>query len=367
MSIPRPKILTAFTTAALTLRTYITDSVKYDTTMDVSIAAGTYFVAWDAQSDDFLLVLANALTSAMLGSGIGGYDDAGPDDRLFFEINSIGNVVMRWRSGTKDDIRVAWTEQDGATVGGILGFDTSADLDFDSGTYRNVGDYKHAYGWYAEEDGQLRQDLVEDADVANALQSRAISGQVKTQYLDSVFENMLGLNYLDRDLTFSNGVSYTSAAVYPYERNKGLECWWREARTGVRFRVYRDNTIDFTKAQVRGSMTAGTDTDTIEDTGKSWDTDPQEHAGKLVIAKDTSADPDELYRYYVDSNTATLLELPNDWNSYDINTDTSDYAIFDQPYRTYVADINKMNRFSPTELPNIDRYAIDIPVLKYTA
>ena len=138
MSIPRPKILSVVTvpTDGWTLR------IKYSTvaagqfgeTVDATIPAGDYFVAWDCQSDDFMWKLANVCNVALHNAALA--DWVGRSQGMAMWIDSDHKVHIGFAgswfadfANAHRDVRIAWTEEDGASIGAVLGFDTSADLD----------------------------------------------------------------------------------------------------------------------------------------------------------------------------------------------------------------------------------------------
>jgi hypothetical protein len=357
----RPKILTRFTlSSALTLKLYIDNAGSFDQSVSVTVPAGSYYNAWDGQSDDFLYVLADAIYDALVASGNPIYEDPSASGKLFFELTSANKVKISVGI-IEADVRIAWTEDDGAAVAAILGFNSAANLDLTTANgWTATGTWQHAYGWYADEDGQMPSLKYVDDESANALQSVAISGHVKTQYLDSRYSNALSLAFLSRDITYSDGVGYATAPVDPAEKNIPLECWWHEARQGIEFRVYRANyQQDTTKAEVIGASTSA-NTTTLTDSGKSFDTDPQAHKGKLLLVIVQGVPP---RRFFVTSHTATVITIPNALLNEAIDADT--YAILDHRYRTYVVDIQRMAQFAPVELPNIVRFDITIPLLRY--
>lgn len=356
----RPKILTRFTTSAMTLTLYIDNAGDFDQEVTVSLPAGDYYMAWDGQSDDFLWVLADAIYDALVASGNPIYEDTSASGKLFFELTSANKVKISVGI-IEADVRIAWTEDDGAAVAAILGFNSAANLDLTTANgWTATGTWQHAYGWYADEDGQMPSLKYVDDESANALQSVAISGHVKTQYLDSRYSNALSLAFLSRDITYSDGVGYATAPVDPAEKNIPLECWWHEARQGIEFRIYRANyQQDTTKAEIAGAPTASTTT-TITDSTKAFDVDPQTHKGKMFLATENGV-PNR--RFFISSHTATVITFPN--ALFNETPGTIAYWILDQRYRTYVVDLQRMQQFAPMELPNIVRFDITIPLLRY--
>lgn len=365
MTVPIPKILPAFTLdAALTLQLYI--GAGYATGVECTINAGTYFMRWDGQSDDFLRELHRACYTALDACAVAGYNGSDNNGKPMFSINSAHKVVIS--STDPWLIRFKWSEDDGATIAGILGFDPAVDSDLAEEAVATAN-WQHAYGWYGSDEGQLASDDVEDQETAHVAQARALGGEVATQYLASIYDNHLALKWLERLDTFSGGIGYTTAPTDPYERNRGLECLWRAIRDGTRFCVYRDSSIDTSKAEEPGTtdVAIGTPT-TIEVTGKAWATSPQEHAGKVALIPVWDTPLDAPMRYFISSHDANTITVPNSIN----NTDAGGWAnvpvyIFDQRYRTYVLDLSQMKQFAPIEMPGIDKYEIDLPLMRYVA
>lgn len=370
----RPKILTEFTLAAAkTFTMYIDDAGSFDKKVQATIAAGTYFVAWDMQADDFVWEVMDACYDALVASAVVAYSGTDSDGKLLLGIDSNGKVNMA--VGNDVDMRIAWTEDDTAEIGDILGFDTTADLDITSGALKTA-DWQHAYGWYATGDGWLAGMGVEDANASEAIQVNSLGGVIFTQYLDDHYRNQLSLQGVPRSATWSNGVSYATASTYPYERNVPLECWWKEAREGKRFRVYLDgylhsSTNDVAMRAVRGDVVSAGTTTTLTATG-TLDDDPQEHAGMLAVipgflpASQATFDAAIPYqRFHISSHTTSVYTLPNALLNVQTDDNATTYYVTDQRYRTYVVDLNQMREFNPAELPNIEQYDITIPLRKY--
>lgn len=363
MPLPRPRVLTRFTLdEAKTLRFAVDDAGSYDADIDVTVAAGDYYVSGDQQDDDILQEIMAKAYTAFVASGVTGYDGANANGKPMFWIDGDGKVNAAVAGVGTDPIRIKWTEQDGADIASILGFDSSADTDLESSSFEAIADYQHAYGWYATEDGQLDRHDVEDGELADVLQSVAPSGHARTQFLDSRFDNVMSLTHLTRAQTFSGGAAYESAPSDPYDRNVGLDCWWQAAKQGVEFRIYTHHSVDTQLAEVGGTADSGSAT-TLGDSGKSFDTDPQKHAGKVLhVASFTRSNP---MRFYIASHTGTVLTVANSVLNQTLNGDA--YHIFDQRYRTYIVDLNRMQRFRPKEIDGIDRYDVMIPLLRYEA
>jgi hypothetical protein len=168
---------------------------------------------------------------------------------------------------------------------------------------------------------------------------------------------------LTRAKTFSRGIGYAETPLAPYEKNEGLECWWREAMKGRRFRYYRDGTIGAAAAEYVGAFTASAAT-TSTDGGKAYDIDPQELAGKVVEYLVTDGNSNR-YKVKINSHTATVLTFPGDLH----NTASGNvaYRVLDHRYETYVVNLESMPSFAPTELPAIDKFDLTIPVYRYVS
>ena len=270
-------------------------------------------------------------------------------------------------TGLNNDVKFAWTEDDGDEIAKVLGFDESADdtsTSTDNPTF--TGDYHHAYGWYAPEDSLLLNLPVQDMSEFVGLQARALSGKVKTQQLvANRFNTDLALQFLPQLVTHSQNIGYTVAPLTPYKRNVPLECWWVEARKGTQFRVYRDGYILAARAGDRGTETAA-DATTLTDSGKSWSTEPQTWKNR-ILHMGTFGDPNGISQnWHIASHTATVITVSNAAPcGLDIDNDTASYYLFDHPYQTYVVDLKEMKKWDPRELPDIDRYDVEIPLLRY--
>jgi hypothetical protein len=367
MAIDRPKILTAITvpSGGWGLRFTVSDSGSLDTALDATISAGTYYVSWDGQSDDLLYEVSLQMKAAIT-AGPGGV-------RYPFVSLTSDNKVKFWFSGSGftgapgQDVEINWSHANtNANLAAALGFKTSADdqsTGADNPTF--TADYAHGYGWYASEDGWLESLLVEDSSVTVAPQAVSYAGRVSTQQLAEQWRNELTLAFLTRAKTYSREVGYGSTPVNPYTRNAALECWWEEAKKGVRFRVYRDGRNDTTAAAEQGTATSD-NTTTVTDSNKSLATDPQRYLHALY--QGTSEDDADV-RFRIASHTATVYTAPNAQASgatWDAGA-SSVYYLIDQWYETYVVDVSSMREFAPEEIPNIDKYRITIPMLRYVA
>jgi hypothetical protein len=372
MPMERPKILTAVTipTGGWVMKIYIDNAGSFDEALTFTLAAGDYFVAFDHQSDDFIEeFMQKAYTDIVANATSGDYSSADHHGKPVLTLGTDGKINID--VGDTQNMRFAWTEENGASIAAVLGFDSSADDDY-TGT-RITGDYQHGYGWYADSDGQLKSLFIENHETTIANQSRSLSSQVKTHYIASHSTNEMALQFLSRDQTWSAGTAYGTVPGHPYQPNAAIECWWQEARQGIRFRVYRDGHPSLNAAQtsINRFEYTGNGTDpppsktSWEDTSKAFAVSPQELAGKILASTFAGI---AIVRRYISSHTATVLTLPNDiHNLQDMTAGESAYWILDQTYETYVVDLNAMQGFAPREIPNIDQYDITIPLLKYQA
>ena len=363
MPIPRPKILSVITvpTGGWTIKIYRSQVVSFDTSFTAVLPAGDYFMAFDLQSDDFLWKLQDVINVAATyhtGNGINFWID--PDTHKA----KLAFVDSYYAADPARDVKIAWPENDGASIANALGFDGSADYSSTGVDYPVLtGDWHHAYGWYADEDGSLGDLSIEDVDNPEAEQSVAPSGHVKTHYIASRYTNSIALQFVPRDKMFSGDVGYATTPVAPYEKNEPLQCWWKEARQGKRFRVYRDGYLNTDRAVDRGvANAAGQQGTTITDADKAWDTDPQVYKSRLVYVSMTVNTVTVLLRMFISSHTATALTVPND---FDQDMNAAVYYIFDQPYQTYVLDLKSTPRFEPRERPHIDRFDLTLELLRY--
>ena len=145
MAIPRPKILTCITVPTGGYTLSVTHS---STTTALTIPAGEYFMSQDNQADDFLAVVTKIIKTEVAGS----YGSIIINSWIDFETHK---VKFYFENSGSVSITLDWTSGSG-NVAKILGFDHSAS-DSVSGTSATLtADYQHAYGWYAKEDGQLR-------------------------------------------------------------------------------------------------------------------------------------------------------------------------------------------------------------------
>jgi hypothetical protein len=366
MAIPRPKILSVITvpTGGWTFRLAVSAAGNYDTDITATVAAGDYFLAWDMQSDDLFYELMDKIEAAIVSAGVNNV-------KPYFYFNSSNRVVIGFdtNGGFSDAVKLKWTLTT-AALAGVLGFSTAADTTSTAVLNPSfTADYDPAYCWFAEEDGQLANHLVEESSMVKAVQSISLSGRVTTQRLARTFEQTLELAWLTRERTFSRDTAYSTAPVPPYYRNRGLECWWKQAQTGTRFRVYRDGiqTSSMTASQQTnmseaGVLTAASST-TLTDTAKAFSVEPQTYKSSLI--KTYNADLSHPVRMLISSHTATVFTLPTQPFGIAWGAAGQRYYTFDQRYTTCVVDLMKMMTFLPQEIAALDRYNISIPLLRY--
>ena len=372
---PRPKILTEITvpTGGWALKFKISVAASLDTTLTATVPAGTYFISWDAQSDDLLWALADEMTDAI---------DAGPGGlrSVYAQLNSDNKVQIIFNEAAfadaagDNDVSILWSDAGTSDdLAAALGFDSTTD-DTDLGTDFPIftADWQHSHGWYADDDGQLESLLVEDHQVTDTPQAIAYGGQVKSTQMGSRFVNEIKLAWLGRALTFSRGVGYGTAPVHPYARNVPLECWWREAQQGKRFRIYREGR-NSTNAAIEVGVEDASNASWVEDSSKSFDTDPQEHAGMClhVLAPrydSLNGNAAMAARFHIASHTAVRFTAANatpDDLFWSQGTAYDGYRIIPSRYETYVMDLAKMREFAPSEKPELDLYDITVPLLRY--
>lgn len=378
---PQPKLLSYFTVPAggWQLKLYLSASAQYDTPVTCTVPAGDYVMAWDAQSTDFLWKLVNVLQTAI--TALGSPFNAGTAlvavmiDATTHKVR-IGFDHTFWTTATRRQVKIAWTELDGPDIAKVLGFDESAD---DASTATNnpvfTADYHHAYGWYADDDGLVEGDLAEDESIPEVQQSVSpASGHVHSHYVGSRFANMLKLVYLPRLKTFSRDVGYTAASAYPFERNEPLECWWKEAVEGKRFRYYRSGQILVARAVETGAFD-GVSSTVLTVPGRAWSASPQRWVGRLLYDPQYSVTSFASIgqmpaRYYIASNTADTLTVANTYPPADAlgaSSNSNTWYIFEQPYREYVLDMAKTKSFLPIERPALDQYDHPFNFLRYEA
>lgn len=365
--IPQPKILTAITvpTGGWALRIQISNAAPYDVNVDFTIAAGTYYLAWDGQSDDFLHQLCSKF---YLAATVAGYANT----QMNAYLDSNHKVVLafhgsHYNGATGNQIKIKWTTNNGSDIAKVLGFDYATDDTTNSNYPHVTGDYHHGYGWYADADGRLEDILTEDVSEAMVLQSRAHSGKVVTQLISERWRNELMLRWLPQDKTFSRGVGYGESPLYPYDYNEGLECWWELAKQGTQFRVYADGcSLDTSRAN-RYLESGGTAT-TVTLSGVTLSTTPQRYKGALLYQATWNVNGTAFgNRFYVASHTSTVLTISNGdpTGLYNIGANDSAVYLFDYSYQTYVVDLGKMKEFLPKQAARHALWDLDIPLWRY--
>lgn len=376
----RTKILSVITvpTGGWVLPFQLSDVSQFDTSLNATIAAGDYFMAWDQQSDDFCKAVATAITVAVragpaaFATGVCTVDINPTTHKVNVGFEDGAGSVFQ--NSMRRRVKIRWTTTDGPSVAAVLGFDSSTDS---SSTGQNdpiyTGGYHHAYGWYADDDGLLQRDLAENSQDVLAEQSKHPSGYIKTQYLGTRFENILSLAFLPRAKTLSANRGYTESPVWPrnggetYLRNAALECWFMRAVQGKRFRVYRDSEINTAKAADSSSSNTSASLTTLTDAGKAWSVEPFRWTGRILYLPNWSANSQGARPLctYISSHTTTALTVSS--NGYINLTDSDPYYILDHPFDTFVLDVGKMSRFAPVEMDAIDLFNVEIPLLKYVA
>lgn len=369
MTIPRPKILTVITvpSGGWTWDIDLSDYSQYDTNITSTVSAGDYFVSGDNQSDDLLFAFQTSIQAQIDGAGIVGDVIVGIDElthQILIQFYGAGFVDATGDNDVRLNV-TGWS----AGLAQALGFDESSDVvstDTDNPTF--TADWQHGYGWYANDEGLLRNLGPVDVNEVNSLRSRAIDGGVIIQFVGDWYDNELQVQFIPNAYMFSDGIRYGAASVYPYERNQGLECWWMEAREGKRFRVYRDGYIATAIAADRGTSTA-CNTTTLTDAGKAWDIDPQRFKSRLIYIPSY---PDTVPQcFFIASHTGTVLTVPNAHPSgLDVDSGSGGaaggtYYVLDHSYGTYV--LGDMKQFLPREIPKIDCYDLKIPLMRYVA
>lgn len=360
--IPRPWLAPRLTipTGGWTIKVYLSDSSQYDTTVTATLSAGDYYIAWDMQSDDLIYELNNQLQTAItaLGGNFGQVELAvWIDSDHKVNIGFGGTLPMK-------GIKLAWTEEDGASIAPVLGFDESAD-DANTSDFNPIftGDYHHQYGWYADEDGLLANLPPHPADHPFVLQDRAPTGHVTTQYIGSRYDSVIELQHLPNSKVYSFEKGYGDAPQYPSARNEPLECWFREARKGTPFRVYRDGQININRAVDRVSTTGGTTT-TVSDSAKNWQVDQWQ--GCLLYTPNIVLSPEMPARFYISSNTATQITVVNAHPSGNaLSSQTDHYIMWQQYLRYWLRQKGRGSPWSPREIPNIDRFNISFDLAKF--
>ena len=367
MAIPRPKILTAITipTGGWVWKIYLSNAGSYDTALSATMAAGTYFMAGDNQTTDFLYELNNKMQIQIDASALTAFE-------LVIDIHPTTHKVrihFKDATGANNDVKLAWTESDGDDIGKVLGFDHSADdtsTTTDNPTF--TADWQHAYGWYADEDGLLESLDNQDSHTWRGLQARSLSGAVKTQRIAaSLRGNRLALQFVTAKKMLDRGSTYAAAPTYPNDRNEPLGLWWVAAMDGTHFRIYRDAYVLAARGEV--GTADSSNTTTLTDADKAFViTDADQWADRILHMPEfgaTSGGGPITQSWYIASHTATVLTVTAHPSGLNITNNTNTYYLFDHPYQTYVIDFDKTTEFSPEEIPAIDRYNVEVPLLRY--
>ena len=371
MTLKRPKILTAFTvpTAGWDINFTISVAASLDQAVTATVAAGTYFMAWDAQSDDLCHELATKMTAAAqvfaANTGIQVVIDGDGKVRIGFTGNHFQD------SGNDEgDVAINWGTTDADLVK-ALGVDSSSN-------YQSTGvdnpvftaSRQHAYGWYSTEDGQLPEDGLqrEDNNEVTASQGVTLAGQVATVEWANRYRNRLRLAWMTAAQTWTDGQGYGDTPTrleYPY--NKGLQAWWEEARKGVRFRVYENQTpFERDSNGVQIFTNDINSSASLRDSGAAWIADPEQFKGMLVLLPGINDILPE--RAQITSNNATTLTLPTHPGSFSWDPGAFETCtIYDIKYSTYVLDTEETKEFAPSEIPQLDRYDFEIALRRYVA
>lgn len=369
MSVVTPKILTMITvpTGGYDLEFTISISSSLNTALTATIAAGEYFMSWDGYSDDLVYAIAGAMRTAIVNAGYG------TNRYVHCYINSDKRLVIRFYGsafedsvGHENDVKISWSTSDA----GIVEACGSDGTDWTSTATDNpywTGDNRHGFAWYAEEEHVLSGLMPYDSEIARIAQQTALDGTTKTVLWGSRYVNSLSLQNIKHVDMHSNGSSYGDAVSYGLEVNRGLECWWRSARNGTRFRVYRSDSVsvDSTLAIASG-VNSVSESDALKQTSAGWATD--KWVGMSVLwnrgAGVVSGMP---ARFRIDSNDDERVYAESTLPGGDFVDATSSEQFFikDLRFGTYILDTEKMSKWEPIEVPNIDRYDITIPLKRY--
>lgn len=367
--IPQPKILTRIDVPAggWLFRIKASVAAPFDTTVNATIAAGSYYLAWDMQADDLLFEIMTkmqaALTAAVGGCSFFAWVDSAHKVHLSFD----GAAFV---GATKRQVRLDWPAG-AADLAKALGFDHSAVDDLTAGDNpQATADYHHAHGWYADEDGVLKGVPPEDWNEANVVSAMSQAGLQKGALMGERFFSSLELYGMARGKTWSGGKAYGEASTHPYARNEGLECWWRAARAGHPFRVYHDGQIvtSAAKAADYGTTMSTSSTTGFTRADRAWATEPQRWVGRILYKPVFGPAPNNApSRWRVTSNSATGIVVTAHPAGGALGFNTTTWALLDQPYQTYQIELEKMREFKPEEIPAIDEYMITIPLTRYVA
>jgi hypothetical protein len=371
MPVERPKILSEIVfPAAVTIKMYFYNASAYDTPVTAQVPAGTYFMANDNQDDDLIMVLSGVLTTAIRANGgnfaaMYAFGWINSDHKFCLQIANLAAA-----SGN-NNIKLAWSEST-ASLRTALGVGSSDEvIAAASGSASYTAPYHHAYGWYADEDGYLREKPIVDRVSAQVIQARSLGGIVKTQQMSSLlYDSSLSLYAMTEAKTHSDGTAYGSDPPYPYARNVAFECMWQEMIQGKRFRVYRNHATAADRRDYAGTWSSSTDT-TVTATTSTWTVN--QFAGMVFRGVSFSGfDITGPVVAAILSNTASVLTFHNALINgavvgmgYPITPAL--FAIIDGRYKTYVLDASSGQAWAPEEIPGINRYSVTIPLFRYEA
>jgi len=370
MPIPRPKILTRVTFSSPQAFDFdVSSTGAYDTNITGTVAAGSYYVAWDAQDDDLLHVLAEQMTAAMVP--LPPYYSG--NEQFSIHINSDHKIVLTcvgpdW-TGTQRDMRINWANWGSDLKTALGATKTTSEELTGSNNNSTTLDEKHGYGWYATDDGLVEFYDWADRNMREGVQSMSVSGRQRGVEFGERYMNELRLRYLPADLVWSNGAGYGETETYPRSVNQPLECWWRACRSGNPFRVYYDGALlDTSRANAVGTLSSSNNA-IIHDS--SSDFSGQKFTGSLAYVADFFSAPSNVpMRAYITGPGATTTRLATEAPhtvSDQIWTSGDTYQLFDHTYKTYQIDLDAMKEFAPREIPVRDEYDIDIPLVRYVA
>ena len=357
MAIERPAILTCITipTGGKVLKIWGNNTGPADDFL-VTIPAGDYFISWDGQSDDLLWKISNLATAGFVAEHAA---YASTICRLFLDSSHKVNFRL---TGSPNTMRVDWTANDGPYIGALLGFDTSA-VDTCANNATLTADYHHGYGWYADEDGYLADKSLHDSTYIDSPQVITLAGNVRTvQWADLRYSSSMSLFAMTQAKTWSGGISYGTAPSYPYNRNEALECWYREAIKGTRFRVYRNSTTDSTRMLSIASGESATAASSVDLNTVSWTTN--QWAGYHALITDAS--DSVACRWNIASNDANTLTASQAWDV-DMNSTSGVWYLSDGKYSTYVLDTESAKIYAPSEHRGLNRFSYNFKMWKYVS
>lgn len=368
MSLERPKILTEIEVSAnQTLNIYIDPTGTPPLgPIQATINSGTYFLAWDTQADDYLYQVTSSIQSAVqlegtYGSALFWASIDATTHKITIEGSNIGSF----------DFQIDWTAEDGATIGGVLGANVSAAQNSSQGeVIQNrtmTMAFHHGYGWYADEDGYLMFKPLYDHTSSQVKQSITMAGNVATLKIsDDIYGSALEMFAMTEEKTWSNGKGYATTPHRSYTKNEALECWWYQAIQGKRFRIYRNETQDLTRAYASGTRTSGS---TTQVTASAAAFTVDDFIGMLLYIDDYNGSNIETpQRWYITDNDANQIDVSNNTGNLQAgHSDSTIFYVMDGLYDTYVLDADAMQSFEPEEIPALNRFSIAIPLRRYVA